>query len=56
MVELRATEINALIARKLLEDEKRDDLDAVKDALYAWGKCDDAKQETQPIDRREAGQ
>jgi hypothetical protein len=35
VIELRATEINALIDRGLLKPETRNDLKAVRDALYA---------------------
>jgi hypothetical protein len=35
MIELRATEIDALIRIGLLKSETRNDLDAVRDAIYA---------------------
>ena len=35
IIELRETEIDELVRRKLLKPETRNDLDAVKDAVYA---------------------
>ena len=34
-IELRETEIDELVRRKLLKPETRNDLDAVRDAIYA---------------------
>jgi hypothetical protein len=36
MIELRETEINALIAKKLLKGEMRNDIGAIIDALYLF--------------------
>ena len=36
MIELRETEIEALIRRRLLDDQSRNDPDAVSEALYAF--------------------
>ena len=36
MIELRATEIDALIRKGLLNSETRDDTSAIIDALYAF--------------------
>jgi hypothetical protein len=36
MIELRETEINALIAKKLLKGEMRNDISAIIDALYLF--------------------
>jgi hypothetical protein len=36
MIELRETEINALIRRRLLDDQSGNDPDAVSEALYAF--------------------
>lgn len=36
MVELRATEVNSLVSGGFLENEKRNDLGAVRRALYAF--------------------
>ena len=36
MIELRETEIDALIKRKLLNAEMRDDPEAIIEALYGW--------------------
>jgi hypothetical protein len=35
-IELRETEIDALIKLKLLKAEMRDDREAIVDALYSW--------------------
>ena len=36
MIELRETEIEALIKKQLLKVEMRNDASAIVDALYAW--------------------
>jgi hypothetical protein len=36
IIELRETEIDALIELKLLKAEMRDDREAIVDALYGW--------------------
>jgi hypothetical protein len=35
-IELRETEIDALIAKQFLKPEMRDDREAIADAIYGW--------------------